>query len=529
MRIGNAIASTWRAPLAMVAALLPLTAAAAPAPWRNPAASFPTVEQLDLSAARQPTDAGPLFPAASRPLTQWLSAARSQPSLREPSSFDVASELMTDDARALASALDAFVRAPRLGAERRRIRRSIAAAYAGRDFARFWSADGRWSAAALSAGERLRDAADDGLNLGAYPLPRLDGAASLDDELALSESVAAYALQASGGRIDPARISGLIGARPDLPDAGGAAARVAAAGARAGETLQDFNPGHYGYRALRAKLVELRAARRDGVDSPRLAAVAPNAADDAEPVGAKAARRAKPARGQMEAEVVANMERWRWLPRDLGASRVEVNIPDFELTVVRDGQVAHRTRVIVGKEETPTPIFSNAVKFIIVNPYWHVPPSIIAKEWGGDVSRAAAKGWKVSYHNGQAQVAQPPGESNALGRIKFIFPNDFAVYMHDTPSRGLFSAARRAFSHGCMRVEEPFALAEAVLGPHSGWSQARVKKLIGEKERYINLDQPLPIHVEYFTTYVDEFGELRSRPDLYGYSARVLRELGLGG
>jgi L,D-transpeptidase YcbB len=158
-----------------------------------------------------------------------------------------------------------------------------------------------------------------------------------------------------------------------------------------------------------------------------------------------------------------------------------------------------------------------------------VPQSIIKKEWGGDVSRAEAKGWKVSYRSGQVSVAQPPGEANALGRIKFMFPNDYSVYLHDTPSRNLFSASRRAFSHGCMRVEEPFALAEAVLGPGSGWSEARVRRLIGASERYINLSRPLPIHVEYFTAYVDEYGELRLRDDLYGYSARVRRALGLGG
>ena len=110
-----------------------------------------------------------------------------------------------------------------------------------------------------------------------------------------------------------------------------------------------------------------------------------------------------------------------------------------------------------------------------------------------------------------------------------MFPNDFSVYMHDTPSRGLFSAERRAFSHGCMRVEDPFALAEAVLGPGSGWSEERVKRLLGNSERYINLKTPLPIHIEYFTAFVDEYGRLQMREDLYGYSARVRRELGLGG
>ena len=201
----------------------------------------------------------------------------------------------------------------------------------------------------------------------------------------------------------------------------------------------------------------------------------------------KSTRRRMAANGgspsHIEAEIIANMERWRWLPRELGAARVEINIPEFELAVVRDGAVTHRTKVIVGKEDTPTPIFSNALQFIIVNPYWNVPQSIINKEMlpkhGGDLSYLAKRGWKVAYRHGQLSVRQPPGEGNALGRIKFMFPNDFAVYLHDTPSRGLFSANRRAFSHGCMRVEDPFSLAEAVLGPGGGWSEDRIKKLIG--------------------------------------------------
>ncbi len=227
------------------------------------------------------------------------------------------------------------------------------------------------------------------------------------------------------------------------------------------------------------------------------------------------------------------MERWRWLPRDLGDNRVEVNIPDFELAVIRDGAVTHRARIIVGKEQTPTPIFSNAMQFIIVNPYWNVPPSILNKEMlpqnGGDVAALQQRGFQVSFRHGKLSVRQPPGERNALGRIKFMFPNDFSVYLHDTPSRNLFSASHRAFSHGCMRVDQPFALAEAVLGPGSGWSEQRVRRLIGGSERYINLSKPLPIHIEYFTAYVDEDGRLQLRGDLYGYSARVRNALGLGG
>lgn len=501
----------------------------------------PLVAQMDLAGARIRQGAATLFAAAETPpVVDWLAGVPSRV-LRakavDDGALDLAWELLSGDQRAIALALDGWATDAKT-AERRRLRAAIADVYAARSYRPLWSDGDGWRDAAGAAAETLRGAIDDGLDLRAYPIPATDrGAASVADDLALSEAVVVYAQQASGGRVDPARISRLIGARPNLPAAAAALASVSAAGPRAGETLQAFNPPHYGYQALRAKLAELRGQRAlDGIspDRPVTEARAESTRNDGPPAGVKAARRragslARGSTSRLEAEIIANMERWRWLPRDLGENRIEVNIPDFELAVVRDGQVAHRTRVIVGKEETPTPIFSDAMQYIIVNPYWHVPPSIIKKEWGGDVSRAAQRGWKVSYRNGQVSVAQPPGESNALGRIKFIFPNDFAVYMHDTPSRNLFSAAHRAFSHGCMRVEAPFALAEAVLGPGSGWSEARVKRLIGGAERYINLAKPLPVHVEYFTAYVDEYGQLQTRGDLYGYSARVRNALGLGG
>ncbi|MCX7900562.1 MAG: L,D-transpeptidase family protein, partial [Methylocystis sp.] len=277
------------------------------------------------------------------------------------------------------------------------------------------------------------------------------------------------------------------------------------------------------------KLIEMRAQRLAAPASGQFASADATSDVSGMTRGGRKQRRAgaiaASAIAPLEAEIIANMERWRWLPRDLGDPRIEVNIPDFDLAVIRDNQVAHRTRVIVGKEKTPTPIFSDEMEEIIFNPSWYVPQSIIQKEWGGSVG----KGYQVSYRRGQMVVRQPPGERNALGRVKFVFPNDFAVYMHDTPQRGLFNASYRAFSHGCMRVFEPFALAEAVLGPKSGWTEDKVRRLVGGKERYITLEQKLPVHIEYFTVYVDEAGGLVQRPDLYGYSARVRRALGLGG
>ncbi len=449
--------------------------------------------------------------------------------------LDVAEALIGEEQRAFAAALDAWTDAAK-GLEQRARRRAIAADYARRAYAPLWREGADWRVSAAAAIERLSRARDDGLDLRGLAYPSEAKPSGATDELALSEAVVAYATQAAGGRLDPRRLSRLIGAHPSPPEPDAVLATVAAAGPRAGDALQDYNPPHEGYRALRAKLAELRSAGLPELDR-RFAEAAHSVAHDAlSRAPAHDALSGAPARrpnAQVEAEIIANMERWRWLPRELGESRIEVNIPDFELAVVRDGQVAHRARVIVGKEGTPTPVFSDKMQFIIVNPYWNVPPSILRKEmlpkYGGDLGAIAASGYEVFSRKGQIFVRQKPGQSNALGRIKFMFPNDFSVYLHDTPNHGLFSSAHRALSHGCVRVDQPFRLAEAVLGPGSGWPEERVRKLVGGTERYISLARPLPIHIEYFTAFVDESGRLQLRGDLYGYSAKVRAALGLEG
>jgi len=502
--------------------------------------AFPAIVQ-QLNSRRAALPGSELFRLNVPPAFLLIFANRED--MGQAEQIEFAEALLPDGQRQFAAALDVWLKAPLGGAdaaERRRQRAAIARVYAARAYAPFWrdaSADSdAWIPAAAAAAQRLRSASEDGLDLRSYFLPAVDqGASSLEDEFALSEAVVAYADQAAGARVDPSRISRLIGARPKLPETDAVLTGVAAAGEQAGDFLRSYNPPHYGYELLRSKLAELRSERAmDGRSSTRLA-LAGSARNDGASSGKtrpKSAKRSRQSNAHLEAEVISNMERWRWLPRDLGENRIEVNIPDFEVAVIRGGEVMHRARIIVGKEQTPTPIFSNAMQFIIVNPYWNVPPSILNKEMlpqtGGDVSALQQRGFQVSYRHGKLSVRQPPGERNALGRIKFMFPNDFSVYMHDTPSRNLFSASHRAFSHGCMRVDQPFALAEAVLGPGSGWSEQRVRRLIGGSERYINLSKPLPIHIEYFTAYVDEDGQLQLRGDLYGYSAMVRNALGLG-
>ncbi|MBX9760596.1 MAG: L,D-transpeptidase family protein, partial [Beijerinckiaceae bacterium] len=445
--------------------------------------------------------------------------------------------------------------------------------YAARDFAPVWIAGETFRPAARAVLARIERAREDGLVLAQYPAPALDGAspeAMARAELALSQAVIGYARQASGVRVDP-RTIGLITARPEVADPSDALAKVSGA-EDPGETLAAYNPSHSGYRALREKLVELRRERpavanqriapgpvlRVGMKDPRVPLVRARFGIDASADGAGGElvydtrvasavadfQRAHglPANGaltartisllsggdpsRLEAEILANMERWRWAPRDMGQTRIEVNIPDFRARLVRDGKVVHSMRVIVGKPETPTPIFSDKMQFMVVNPSWHVPQSIIRKQLAQDPNYYARNGYEVVRKGGNVFVRQPPGERNALGNIKFMFPNDHAVYMHDTPNRTLFNAARRSFSHGCVRVDQPLRFAEALM-TETGWSEQRLRTIIGKGERTIKFNDSVPVHLMYFTAYVDDDGKMQLREDLYGQSRKLQSALGI--
>ena len=233
----------------------------------------------------------------------------------------------------------------------------------------------------------------------------------------------------------------------------------------------------------------------------------------------------------LSGNLIANMERWRWLPAELGAKHIFVNIPEFRLEMLADGEKVFETRVIVGKPETQTPVFSDTMEFLVVNPSWTVPPSIMKKEFlprlAADPEYAARRGYQVIRRGNSISVRQPPGERNALGHIKFMFPNDHAVYLHDTPTRHLFANGTRAFSHGCVRVEGPFRLAEQILMKSQGFSEKSLRAMVGGGERTIKLTEQFPVHLAYFTLFVDKSGELQSRNDLYGHDARIRRALSL--
>ncbi len=225
--------------------------------------------------------------------------------------------------------------------------------------------------------------------------------------------------------------------------------------------------------------------------------------------------------------IEANLERWRWLPHDLGRRYVLVNIAAFHLVAVADGRTELEMRAIVGKPFTKTPMFSSAMNAVVWNPSWYVPKKIAVEEIlpkaAKDSGYLRREGYEVLGPN---RLRQKPGPGNALGRIKFLFPNRFGVYLHDTPAPSLFGRTVRAFSHGCIRIEKPFDLAVWMLAGDQKWTSEAIRAAIDAGiERRIAIPEPIPVHVAYWTAWVDEDGTLRLGRDVYSRDAELFREL----
>jgi murein L,D-transpeptidase YcbB/YkuD len=240
-----------------------------------------------------------------------------------------------------------------------------------------------------------------------------------------------------------------------------------------------------------------------------------------------------PAKSEKVDTILANMERWRWYPRDLGNAYSMVNQPDFTLKVVKEGSTLWSTRVVIGSPDKATPLLTETMKYITVNPTWNVPPSIVHNEYlpalQQDPTVLARMGLKVSYNrDGSVHISQPPGEKNALGQIRFNFPNRFLVYQHDTNEKHYFSRDVRAYSHGCMRVQDPAKYAEVILGlalPQEGYTAERIKRMYGTKETDIRFATPIPVHLTYQSAFVDDDGKLQFRRDVYGLDGRTIAAL----
>lgn len=526
-----------------------------------------------------PTSDDAMRPVLAAPVVGEQNSPQALPGVNDPivaaPAGDVLASAVMDQARAMLEQPSTFT-GSRLDVTQQAQVRAFYAARA----TPLWLVNGEWAPAAKAAQDKFALAWEEGLEPADYPAPLLrdhNGAPGFLAAAEINQSINAvkYARDASGGRLDLPRLSRHITPTLTLPASTDVLATLASdilAGQDIGARLGGYNPLHSGYVALRDRLIRIRAARppeppvarvpegpvlRVGMSDPRVTLVRSRLGltpsdDVAYDQGLAAAvaefqrsRGLKPTgrltrqtviamagdglpAAQDETALVVNMERWRWLPRELGPDYIFVNIPEYSMRVVRDGALAHEARIVVGKAQTPTPVFSDMMQYAVINPYWNVPPSIMKKEFlpglARDPNYATKRGYEVIRRGNNIHVRQPPGERNALGHIKFMFPNDHAVYLHDTPSRALFGKDRRAFSHGCVRVDNPMKFAELLLGPQ--WPQSRIRKLIGRGERTVRLPTQMPVHLAYFTASVDQSGVLHSREDIYGIDQRMRAALG---
>ncbi len=222
--------------------------------------------------------------------------------------------------------------------------------------------------------------------------------------------------------------------------------------------------------------------------------------------------------------LMINMERCRWLSPSLTKNKqyIVVNIPSFTLTYFKDGQPALTSKVVVGKSMNKTVVFSGQMSQIIFSPYWNVPPSILRKEILPAIARDRNYLAKHDMEWVGNRVRQRPGPKNALGKVKFVFPNSHIIFMHDTPSKSLFEKEQRAFSHGCIRVEKPRDLAIMVLEGDKNWPIEKIDAAMNRgREKAYNLKTKIPVYIGYFTAWVDREGEVRFYDDIYGHDLRL--------
>lgn len=464
-------------------------------------------------------------------------------------------------------------------------RQAMKSFYAAAKFAPLWLQNGRLSAKAEATIARLKDAAAEGLDPSDYPMPEFDklaGAEALANaDIALTQSVLTFARHLAVGRIAPTRVLAEVDYGDQRPAPAAILAKIANA-ADIDAAFDSFDPPAARFKALKAALADLRSSAPRAEADDRISegpAIKLGDPDTRIPllrarlnVPFKAGRPSKaynktaelrydkalygaikqvqaradlaptgvidnrtlqaingPSRAQKIDTVIANMERWRWLPHDLGDVYVMVNIPDYSLRVMHDGREVWTTKIVAGKPQTPTPLLSAAMDTVIVNPSWHVPQSIIQNEllprYASDPQIFDRLGLEVKRGaGGHITVVQPPGAANALGRIKFNFPNKFQVYLHDTPEKRLFANAKRAFSHGCMRVEDPTQFGEIMLHLAIAGDTPTSRELygmFGRDEHTFKLTTRPFVHLTYQTAFVDDAGTLQWRDDIYGIDARI--------
>jgi L,D-transpeptidase YcbB len=473
--------------------------------------------------------------------------------------------------------------APRLLLEGEAFRSSplLPCFYERRSYAPAWSRGGVLRPAAGELLSALAAAGDHGLRPGDYRLAALqrlasaargDALGTADLDLLLSDAFLTFAAHLRDGKVNPEAIYRDCALGHDETDL----AAVLEEGLRQGRVraaLAGLAPPHQGYERLRDALDRYRRIAlhdesepvppgpnlRAGDQEERVAILRARLseaaeADAAEPVAPaespdlfdapleEAVRRFQQRHGLEEdgiagpatlaelnlpaedhvRQIEVNLERWRWLPHDLGQRHVLINIAGFSLDAVEDGRSAIGMRIIVGKPYTRTPMFSSAIGSVVLNPYWNVPRSIVPEVLARarrDSSYLQREGFETLPGS---RLRQRPGPQNALGRIKLVFPNRFGVYLHDTSAPALFGSTVRTFSHGCIRIEKPFDLAVWALRDDPRWTPEAIRAGIeAGRERSVPLPHKIPVHVAYWTAWVGDDGLLRLGRDVYQRDAEL--------
>jgi len=245
-------------------------------------------------------------------------------------------------------------------------------------------------------------------------------------------------------------------------------------------------------------------------------------------------------------QIMVNMERLRWMPQKMDNDYLLINIPEYRLHVYENGITNWNMNVVVGKAATQTSIFKGGISEIVLNPYWNVPTSIVNNEVlphlkrnasyinrnnmeirsGNIIINPSSINWKKFKKTIPYTVRQKPGNNNSLGKIKFLFPNSFNIYLHDTPSKDLFGETKRAFSHGCIRISEPLKLAYYLSKNKAIWSDSRIDSVLTtNNETIIPVLNKMPVYITYFTAWVDSDGQLNFRKDIYQLDERLSKEM----
>jgi len=487
----------------------------------------PAVAEAD----RSPVTRSDLEPVqATQPASAAPSAAVPADSTAAPSSSQLPTEASaattaeaTHPASITVDVSAALARVPNIGKFDKRDRDALIKAYTARQGRPIWITEKGAIPAAFEVAAEIMRADDWGLAATEFAIPTIapvrDVAAALtadaisDADVQLSLAVLKYARHARGGRFEPTDLTPFLDRQAPSYAPETILAGIAEAPQR-DAYLRKLHPQHRQFELLRQRYLAVRGEIVTGK--------APSEAD----------------------RLLANMEQWRWMPTDLGDFHVWVSVPEQTFRVVRNGRTIHSERAIVGRVNAQTPIFSHEMKFLVFHPFWGIPNSIKNNDVLPSLQRGGAaalqrKNMRLQLNGKDVDpsrydwrrtdirrfhVYQPPGRGNALGVVKFMFPNKHDVYLHDTPTKALFKQSARVISAGCVRVQDPLQLAEILLGEDRGMPASEVRALArpgAPENNQVHLSRRIPVHITYFTMHVDESGKVASHKDVYGHEERI--------